>query len=600
MNTIKKTSIRIISMVLYGIIFSVTSILSGCGESFLYKEPKGVVFYENLANKEGIEYLTIAAYSILTGATSSGDQNRAGAASSRNWAWNCASDDVYKGTTFSDTYDVGLIERYDTDPTNMWINNKWLVSYDGISRANDVLRTVATARENNLIDEEFALQSEAQAKFLRGWWHFRLLKVFWQIPYITEDVTPQEVKNDHKVWPEIEGDLQFAIDNLPEEWPGQPGRATKWAAMAYKAYVFLYQHKYSEAKVLLDEIINSNRFRLVDNFGDNFSAHTENNVESIFEIQHAVNYPGSDNNPRMGNADSWVTNGQNLGVLPTCCGLYQPSQDLVNAFKVDANGLPLLGFNGPKFNDEDLKNDMGILSSEEFHPTDHLLDPRLDWTVGRRGIPYLDWGIMTGNDFIRSQENGGPYLGKKSMYLKADKGVVSHSSYARAHSINNPKVRYGHILLWRAECAVEENDLEKARELVNMLRRRASDDIIMGKCLEYTFSLATHPSIEIDWTKPAANYKLGEYPSFPNQEYAREAVRMEMRLEFAMEGNRFFDLVRWGIDYDVLTKFIENDVRYGRSFMKDVTYTKEKNSRWPIPQSQLDNQKGVLEQDPLW
>ena len=602
MNTIKTIIILKSFPVLCGLIGIVTFILPSCGEGFLYKEPTGVVFTENLATKEGIEYLLVATYGAMTGALSSTDQNRAGAGSSRNWVWDCASDNAYKGTTFSDTYDVGLIEYYDADPTNIWINNKWVVSYDGISRANDVLKAVETARERSAVDETTALRAEAQAKFIRGWWHFRLLKVFWQIPYITEaDEGKQEtVKNDHMVWPEIEADLQFAIDNLPGEWPGEPGRATRWAAMAYKAYVLLYQHKYSEAKTLLDEIINSNRFRLVDNFGDNFSAWTENNVESIFEIQHAVNYEGSGTNPRLGNADSWVTNGQNNGILPTCCGLYQPTQDLVNAFKVDENGLPLLGINGPKFNDEDLENDMNILSSVEFHPTEHLLDPRLDWTVGRRGIPYLDWGIMTGNDFIRAQENGGPYLAKKAMFYKADQGVVSHSSYARAHAINNRKLRYGHVLLWRAEIAVEENDLGRACELVNMLRRRASDDIIMGKCLEYSFSLATHASIEVDWTQPAANYKLGEYPSFPNQDYAREAVRMEMRLEFAMEGNRFFDLVRWGIDYDVLTKFIQNDIRYGRTFMQGATYIRDKNARWPIPQTQLDIQKGVLEKDPLW
>jgi hypothetical protein len=152
-------------------------------------------------------------------------------------------------------------------------------------------------------------------------------------------------------------------------------------------------------------------------------------------------------------------------------------------------------------------------------------------------------------------------------------------------------------LLWRAECAVEENDLQTARLLVNRVRLRASDDIIMGKCSTYTFPANVTPVV--DYSQPAANYKLGLYPSFPTQEYAREAVRMEERLEFAMEGNRFFDLVRWGIDYEVLTKFIENDSKF-RTFMQGATYTKVKNSRWPIPQKELDLEPGILEQDPLW
>ena len=596
MNTIIKkiglNSYRILCGIMLPVVFMLPV---GCGEDFLYKEPKGIVFTENLATKEGIEYLLIGVYSLSTGGSGHG-QEIAMSASIRNFVWDCASDNAYKGNTFSDNHVVGLIEYYDVDPTNIRIEYNWRVFYDGISRANDVLKAVATARTRGTVDETFAQQAEAQAKFFRGWWHFRLLKMYWQVPYIDEKVTPQEVKNDRKIWPEIETDLQFAIDNLREEWPGEPGRITRWAALAYKAYALLYQYRYSEAKVLLDEIINSNRFRLVDNFGDNFSVHTENNVESIHEIQAAVNYSGTDRN--LSNSDSWLINPQNPFVT-TCCNLYQPSQDLVNAFKVDDNGLPLLGFNGPKFNDEDLENDYGISSSGVFYPTEHLLDPRLDWSLGRRGIPYLDYGIMTGFDFIRDQGNGGPYVMKKSMFNKADVGIFSSTAYPRAHAINYRKVRYGHILLWRAECAVEENDLEKARELVNMIRRRASDDFIMGRCLEYSFTVAGQPNLTVDWTQPAANYKLGEYPSFPNQEYAREAVRMETRLEFAMEGNRFFDLVRWGIASDVLPKYIQNDVRYGRSVMQGKTF-KEKNIRFPIPQSQLDIQPDVLEQDPLW
>ena len=597
MNTKKTIHLKSLRA-LCGIIFPVCFILASCGENFLYKEPTGVVFTENLATQTGIEYLLVGSYAAMTGATINTEQWYSQSNSSRNWIWNYASDDAYRASAFGDTQNMFDIELYITLPTHDYMNFKWSGHYAAIMRVNDVLRAITVAREKHTADEAYALRAEAQAKFLRGWWHFRLQKVFWQIPYITEDVDPITVKNDHKVWPEIEADLQFAIDHLPGTWPGEPGKATRWAALAYKAYVFLYQRKYSEAKVLLDEIINSNQFRLVDKFGDNFSAWTENNAESILEIQHAVNYEGSGSNPRLGNADSWVTNGYSP-LLPTCCSMYQPSQDLVNAFKVDKDGLPFLGLNGPKFNDENLKNDMGILSSDEFYPTEELVDPRLDWTVGRRGIPFLDWGVFSGNDFIREQSNGGPYLGKKSMYNKADRTTVAHNSYQRASSINFRKVRYAHVLLWRAECAVEENDLGKALELVNMVRRRAADDFIMGKCTVYSFTLASQPSVEVDLTQPAANYKLGEYPSFPNQEYAREAVRMETRLEFAMEGNRFFDLVRWGIDYEVLTKYIENDSKF-RAFMRGAKYTREKNSRWPLPQVQLDLQKGVLEQDPLY
>lgn len=278
--------------------------------------------------------------------------------------------------------------------------------------------------------------------------------------------------------------------------------------------------------------------------------------------------------------------------------MYQPSQDLVNAFKVDDAGLPLLGINGPKYNDENLKNDMGILSTEEFIPTDHLLDPRLDWTVGRRGVPYLDWGMHSGNEWIRSQVNGGPYNTKKQMYSKSDRDFAAHDSFARATAINYRAYRYAHILLWRAECAVEENDLETARQLVNQVRQRASDDFVMGKTTTYVFG--SDEEIDIDFTQPAANYLLGEYPSFSSQEYARAAVRMELRLETAVEGNLFFDLVRWDIDGEVLPEYIKNESEF-RVFMQGASYNPERNDHWPLPQTQIDVQgQNILQQDPAY
>ena len=567
-----------------------------CSEDFLYKQPKGAASTESLNTQEGVDNLLIGAYSLLDGAGSVAGWpgGHAYAASVRNWVWDCASDDAYKGTSLGDFSTGGEVERYVALPTNELIEQKWYVMYDGVSRANDVLRALAIAQEN-ITPAEVNL-FEAQAKFLRAWYHFRLQKMHHQVPYITEDIeNPELVENDHPVWDEIETDLQYAIDHLPEEFPGEPGRATVWAAMAVKAYVHLFQQEYAEAKQLLDNIIDSGQFALVDNFYDNYNATTENNIESVFEIQSAVN--DGTNRGYNGNPDSWTTNPLNR-FLPTCCNMYQPSQDLVNAFKVDDAGLPLLGIDGPKYNSENLKNDMGILSTEEFVPSDQLLDPRLDWTVGRRGVPYLDWGMHTGNEWIRSQVNGGPYNTKKQMYSKEDQDFASHDAFARATAINYRAYRYAHVLLWRAECAVEEGDLEMARQLVNQVRQRASDDFVMGKTTTYVFG--SDEEIAIDFTQPAANYLLGEYPSFPSQEYARAAVRMELRLETALEGNRFFDLVRWGIDGEVLPEYIENESEF-RVFMQGATYSPERNDHWPLPQTQIDVQgQEILQQDPAY
>ena len=186
------------------------------------------------------------------------------------------------------------------------------------------------------------------------------------------------------------------------------------------------------------------------------------------------------------------------------------------------------------------------------------------------------------------------------MYLKSEMGVASHATFARSTALNTRLIRYGHVLLWRAECAVEENNLELARTLVNQVRNRSSNDFVMGKCTSYTFPNAPlSPAAVVDWDQPAANYLLGEYPSFPSQEYARAAVRMEERLETAMEGNRFFDLRRWGILDEVIPAYITKDSQF-RTFMQGAVFVPGKNDYWPLPQSQIDIQPGILQQDTAW
>jgi len=211
----------------------------------------------------------------------------------------------------------------------------------------------------------------------------------------------------------------------------------------------------------------------------------------------------------------------------------------------------------------------------------------------------MDWGICTG--WARSQSNGGPFELKKRMYRKSELGIASHASFARSTALNTRLIRYAHVLLWRAECAVEESNLELARTLVNQVRNRSSNDFVMGLCTSYTFP--NSPGSEdalVDWDQPAANYLLGEYAtSFPSQEYARKAVRMEIRLETAMEGNRFFDLRRWGILGEVIPAYIAKDSQF-RAFMQGSVFNFDKNDYWPLPESQVDIQPGILEQDPAW
>ena len=190
-----------------------------------------------------------------------------------------------------------------------------------------------------------------------------------------------------------------------------------------------------------------------------------------------------------------------------CCGFHQPSVNLVNAHKTTADGFPMFD----TFNDEDLPHDQGFLPTDDYTPSDLPVDPRLDWTTGRRGIPYLDWGDHNSN-WVRDQSYGGPYSPKKMVYYQAESGTGNHVGYwGGGLSANNYSfVRYADVLLLRAEVAVEQGDMDRARELVNIVRARAANP---------------DNWVKRDDGSPAANYVISEYPAghaaFADQSSAR-------------------------------------------------------------------------------
>lgn len=567
------------------------AMLYACENSFLDVAPTGSANDVILATEKGVNNLLIGAYAALDGQTR-GASNAAAAGSVTNWIWgNVAADDATKGSELNDQSDIVTIENYSVDANNSYLLNRWNINYDGISRANDVLKIMANCKPE--LPEATQTSIRAQVLFIRGFIHFELKRVFNNIPYITETEDPIKVPNNVDAWPKIEADLKFAVDNLPTT-QAEVGRPTKYAAEAVLARVYMFQKKWNEAKTLLDDIIAKSGKSLMTNFGDNFLAATRNNIESIFEIQYSVN-DGAPNSANAGYGDQF--NGMTEGEAATCCGFHQPTQNLVNAFQVDAGGLPILSGTVPN-----LKNDMGILSTTLFvQDTVTLVDPRLDITVGRRGIPYLDWGIMRGSGWVRDQGNAGPYVNKKSMFLKKDKGTLSTSTGGRpgVNSNSYRAIRFVHILLWRAEVAAETSDLATATTLVNQVRIRAKNQKIMGRCR--TFVLSNQTGLKVDYTVPAANYLVNTYPAtFASLDYARKAIYMEMRLEFAMEGLRFFDLVRWGIAEPTLNNFLEQDRGFRSLFggSSPAVFTANKNEYWPIPQIQMDLQPGVLTQNP--
>jgi len=568
------------------------AVLYACKKDFLDTLPIASGSDVMLANEKGVNMLLVGAYAALDGQINGSDWI-SWASSVTNWVWgDVASDDASKGSGKDDQSPIAFIEDYTVLPSNVYVANKWSGNYAGIARANDVLKVMAKC--DPALADATQTSIKAQALFIRGYIHFELKRVFNNIPYITEDVDPVKVPNNVDTWPKIEADLQYAVDNLPTT-QAQVGRPTKYAAEAVLARVYLFQKKWAEAKVLLDDIIASGKYSLMTNFGDNFNAANRNNKESIFEIQYSVN-DGAIDSPNAGWGDCLNFPLVLDGAQP-CCGFHVPTQNLVNAFQVDAAGLPLLTGAVPNF-----KNDMRILFDANFvQDTVTLVDPRLDLTVGRRGVPYLDWGIMRGSEWCNTPENCGPYLNKKNMFLKKDLGTGSTTTgWALGVNSNNYRViRYAHILLWRAEVAAETGDLAMATTLVNMIRARANNQKLMGRCR--TFILLNQASLKVDNTVPAANYLVNPYPTtFTDLDYARKAIRTEMRLEFAMEGNRHFDLVRWGIAEPTINAYFDQDREFRILFggVNPAVFIANKNEYWPIPQTQIDLQPGVLTQNP--
>ncbi|MFY7910444.1 MAG: RagB/SusD family nutrient uptake outer membrane protein [Emticicia sp.] len=552
----KKIKILISTLILASII--------SCKDEFLNVQPLGVLSEANLSNKVGVDLVLTGAYSLMDGVQTNvnsafGDWQ--GAAD--NWVYgSVASDDAYKGSNAGDQPEISVIEAYNHTPDLVHFRGKWRAVYDGVARTNDVI--LLSAKATDMTDAEKQLVI-AQARTLRGHFHFEARKMFGKVPYIDDktynpsDANSTKVSNTDEIWPKIEEDLKFGYANLPSRWAGVPGRTTKWAAAALLAKAMLFQGKYSEAKPILEDIVNNGGFRLMPKYGENYRTSTNNNAESIFEVQFSVNDGAAiSNNGNRGGTLNYPYGG---GALTTCCGFFQPSQSLANAFKTTADGLPIT---------DPATADLPMDNSQAFTGP---IDPRIDHTLGRDGVPYLDWGIHNPL-YIRDRAYAGGFSPKKSSPLRSENGSLTWSNNPRQNANNYRMIKLSHVILWLAECEVEVGSLERARTLVNQIRNRAANPE----------GFVTMPN-----GTPAGNYVIKPYTSaWTDKTVAREAVRTEIRLEFGMEGHRFFDLVRWGIADQVLNRYLEIESNK-RTYLKGSRFIKGKHEYFPIPNQEILN-----------
>lgn len=570
--------------------FAALFLATACSDSFLEQPALGALSDDVVANQVGLEKLLISAYSALDGQQQDVAALGGGGpweASPDKWVYGTvAGGEASKGSFGGDQPAIDQIVKFISNPSNGFYNTQWKALYEGVARTNNTLSVLAQTEDISEADRQ---NIAGQARFLRGHYYFELKRMWNMVPWIDETTEDFKQPNDQDIWPMIEADFQFAYDNLPVT-QGDFGRANSWAAAAYLGKVYLYQAKFAEARSIFADVINSGvnsggvKYALIPIFKDNFDAATENNSETVFDIQMvAQDGTGSIANSNQGGMLNFPYNSPFR-----CCGFYQPSQDLVNSYKTDAGtGLPDL----ENYNQDPVKNDMGLTTDDAFTPYVGSLDPRLDWTVGRRGIPFHDWGNHPGAAWIREQSYGGPYAPKKTIYYQATQETYAdQSSWAPGTAINVHIIRFADVLLMAAEAEAQAGDLSLALGYVNQVRERAANpDGFLKKYVDDADPLAG-----FDPSQNAADYNIAPYTSaqFSSKDDALKAIYFERKLELAMEGNRFFDLVRWGIAQETLNDYfayqgkITTDVRGGN-------FISGKSEYYPIPQAQIDLSTGA-------
>ncbi len=550
--------------------FFVGLLLSSCGEDFLYKAPQGSIDQDALTNATGIDLLTTTAYANLT-------ENGWGASPS-NWTFGSMyGGDANKGSDANDQSVLNEMETYNILPTNGYISEKYNWVYRGAKRANIALQTMNRVED---LAPAFQKKRNGELHFLRALFYFEGIRIFGAyLPWVDETITDNDPKvhNDIDIYPKVMADLDIAIADLPDTQDA-PGRVNVWAAKALKAKVLMYKGDLAAAKPILKDVVdngktsNGLKYGLEDDMNANFDSFRDNGKESVFAIQFSL----EDDNANSGMSIAYPHGG--AGAPGGCCGFFQPSQELANSYKVGSNGLPLLDYsyrNTPYVSERATSGDALAITNMVIP-----VDPRIDFSIGRFGIPYKDWGVPK-NNWVRDAANGGIYLPKKHVFSKAelDAGLASggiHDGWAPGSAINLQYLSFRDVILLYAECLANDGELSAAMGLVNRIRTRAGLPVNIIK----------------NNGVPAANYKIANYPTthpaFTDKAVCIEAVRMERKLELAMEGQRWFDLARWGGAYmnQRLSEYVNFEIRFLAKFAVASVLSPAK-TMFPLPEGQI-------------
>lgn len=624
-----KTFLRSKLVIATAVLTTLGAITFAC-KGFLDQPPQGTLDEATLSSKFGVEGSLVAAYRSLD--CSSSSAGSWGCAAS-NWVWGSVpSGDAYKGSDAGDQQPINTIETYQwyVGEADTYINQKWAQVFEGVSRANATLRLLdkVLLEKPTEIDTATAELIRGEAIFLRAHYHFEAYRMWGSnteppgvggIAYYRQnDLDYRKTNIGTNAIQEILTDLDSAIALLPvTSRNGDKGRANQWTAKAYKGRVQVYGAAatpalWNAALTTLRDVEASGPYDLEASFDQVWTGRPlyRNGLETIWAFQASAKDGAPDGwNSNWGERLNFPHGGSHFG----CCGFHQPSFNMVNFFRVDAAGLPLAFTSGvwnspPLDPSPPLTDTAYVWEGQNFIAGNPApVDPRLDWTVGRDNTPYKDWGVHK-RSWIRDPGYSGPYSPKKNMH-EAAAVTTSENNLGwvptQLNNVNMHLFRYADLLLMLAEAEVEVGSLANALALVNRVRARAgqtaqgcgsTDSTIATRypsCAGNTTMAApmVQAATSASLTTPWAEYSIGQYASFPDQPTARWAVRLERRLELAMEGQRFFDLRRWGGADSVLTNYITTEKGRIQYLTLAQSFTLPLYSRYPIPSVQIELSK---------